>query len=88
MDMETIVRITFTIFVVAMILLPLPPSTIIGVALATHPKTGKYMDQRAYRAVQSVMRAIKMAFVGPAMIIAERRMESARIRIETRTHRL
>lgn len=60
--MQIALRITFTAFVVALIVLPIPPSTIIGVALATNPKTGQYMDQRVYRGVQVAMTPFGVVF--------------------------
>lgn len=84
----TALRFTFTAFIVTMIVLPIPPSTIIGVILATNPKTGKYMDQRVYKATMLVMSKLGQAFMMPVLILADRRMESAKIRIETGNVRL
>ena len=47
----TIIRIIFTIFVVGLIVLPIPPSTIIGVAIMSHPQTKKHMDSRVIAAM-------------------------------------
>ena len=46
-----ILRILFTVFVVALVILPLPPSTFIGLAIIGHPKTNKHLDQRVIIAV-------------------------------------
>ena len=86
--MEKIARIGYTTFIVFMIVLPLPPSTIIGIALATNPKTGKYMDQRVYRGVMTGMRGVKTAIVVPAAILANQRQISAANRIKAGTFRL
>ena len=44
--MKAAIKPTFTAFVVILIVLPLPPSTIIGLAIVAHPKTNKHLDHR------------------------------------------
>lgn len=86
--MKKTFEIAFTTFIVAMIVLPIPPSTIIGVALATHPKTGRYMNQRAFRIVQAGVRGAKATIVVPAKHLAVARERSAKQRIEAGIVRL
>jgi len=86
--MQTVGRISFTTLVVLLIVLPLPPSTIVGVALASNKHTGKYMDQRTYRVVQKTMGHIFEGVRAFALSLAERRQVSAKIRIQQGTYRL
>lgn len=88
MTRQMMLEIAFTTFVVALILFPIPPSTIIGVALASHPKTGRYMNQTAYKAVRVVMRGVGSTVIYPTKQISIARQRSAKIRIEAGLHRL
>lgn len=81
--MTKLLKIAFTAFIVVMIVTPVPPSTIIGVALATNPKTGQYMDQRVYRAVMFLMSAIGQASAAAILNVANARERSASTRIAT-----
>lgn len=81
--MTQILKIFFTAFIVAMIVTPVPPTTIIGVALATNPKTGQYMDQRVYKAVMASMNAIGSFFKFFVVAIEGGRARSAETRIAT-----
>jgi hypothetical protein len=81
--MTKLLKIAFTAFIVVMIVTPLPPSTIIGVALATNPKTGQYMDQRVYRAVMLLMSAIGKSTSAAIFSVANARERSATTRIAT-----
>lgn len=88
MSRQMMLEIAFTTFVVALILFPIPPSTIIGVALATNPKTGRYMNKTAYKVVRVTMRGAGSTIVYPAKQISTARQRSAKIRIEAGLYRL
>jgi len=86
--MKTTLRIAYTATIVMLIILPLPPSTIIGVMLATNKRTGKYMDQRVYRVVR-----VGMGYVGNTVMVPIRRVSkgreiSARMRITSKNYLL
>lgn len=85
---EMMIEIAFTTFVVALIIFPIPPSTIIGVALAAHPKTGRFMNKRVYRIVQGTLGGVKAVVIYPAVKISQGREMSALTRIKAGTHRL
>lgn len=53
-----IFHLFFTAFIVVMIVAPIPPSTIVGIALATNAKTGQLMHQPTYRAIMWLMNGI------------------------------
>lgn len=59
---DLLIKIPFTAFIVAMIVLPLPPSTIIGLALASHPKTNRYMDPFTLKALFIAGNFMKKSF--------------------------
>lgn len=54
-------RMAFTLFVAALIVLPLPPSTLVGMALVSFPPTAKHMDPRIIGPVQRGMQRAKAA---------------------------
>jgi hypothetical protein len=87
----TMIQIAFTTLVVILIVFPIPPSTIIGVGLATHPKTGKYMNPFVYRMVQPIGWLVTLILVKPvaatAKAISTGRQMSAAARIAS-GHRL
>jgi hypothetical protein len=56
----TIIKLIFTAFVIALIVLPIPPSTIIGLAIIANPKTNKHLDDRAIAVVMGVMKGFKL----------------------------
>ena len=85
---KTVIEYAFTSFVIALIVLPLPPSTIIGIALATNPKTGKYMNKTAFKLTQKGTSLIAAAVVFPAKRIAAGKQIAAQSRIKSGIVRL
>jgi len=83
--MQKTVKITFTTFVVALIVLPLPPSTIIGLIIANHPKTNKYMVPQAVKASEVAVGVVIKAVTWKVNFLATGREKSAKTRIENRT---
>jgi len=85
--MQRVIEIAFTAFVVILIVLPVPPSSIIGVALATNPKTGKYMNKRVYAGVEYIMSRLSIIIaaiiIRPARIMTVSRKVSTRNQIRT-----
>ena len=78
-----IFRAAFTTVVVAMIFLPIPPTTIIGIAIANHPRTRKYMIPQAATASQATMRAIGSVFVWKFRVIGAAKEKAASERLRT-----
>jgi len=62
MTPQTALQIVATAFVVILIVLPIPPSTMIGLALVAHPRTNRYLEPRTIAAVQMAMGVV----FGPA----------------------
>lgn len=85
---NTMIEVTFTTFIVFMIFLPLPPSTIIGVALASNPKTGKYMNKTVYRYTNKTTGMIGLAIKAPIVALANGRQASANARLQAGLVRL
>lgn len=56
-----IAKIVFTKVVIAMIVLPIPPSTIIALAIIANPKTNQYLDQRMLAAMNITAKYAKQA---------------------------
>ena len=42
--LKIIAKILFTKFVIALIVLPIPPSTIVGIAIIANPKTNQFLE--------------------------------------------
>lgn len=85
---ETLIELSFTTLVVAMIVFPVPPTTIIGVALATNPKTGKYMNKTAYRVTNKGMSLVGLALKSPIVGLINGKARSAEARIQAGLVRL
>jgi hypothetical protein len=61
--MKAIIKPIFTLFVVTLIVLPVPPTTIIGLALVSNPVTSKFVDHRALAALTFMKYSIKMVLL-------------------------
>jgi len=87
MNRSLLIEIVFTTFVVFLIVFPIPPSTIIGVALATNPRTGRYMNRYAYIAVKPIGWVVSMVLVFPVVAtvraIENGRMTSGTVRVRS-----
>lgn len=60
--MTNLLKALFTAFTIALIVLPVPPTTIIGLAIIANPKTNKYLDQR-------MLAGMNIAFDGMKVVI-------------------
>lgn len=81
-------KIMFTIFVVALIVLPLPPSTIIGLAIVSNKKTAKLMDQKSYDFIMAVFGMSKNVVVAASTTVADAKTAAAKDRIKRGVVRL
>lgn len=58
--MKTLAKIAFTAVVIVMVFLPVPPTTLIGMALIAHPRTNQFLDPRALAAMFAVLAVLKV----------------------------
>lgn len=54
-----LVKILLTKIVVILIVLPIPPSTVIGLAIIANPKTNKYLDDRVVAVLMVFVSGVK-----------------------------
>lgn len=80
--MQNVIKISFTTFVVLLIVLPLPPSTIIGLIIANHPKTNKFMIPQAVTVSKVAVGFVGAAFVWKFNLITKGKTQSAENRLQ------
>jgi len=56
---KTSIRYVFSVFVLVLIVAPIPPSTIIGLAMVANRKTNRFIDQRAVKAANKIVDGAK-----------------------------
>jgi len=57
--MKMLLKPVFTVVVITLVVAPIPPSTIIGMAIIANPKTNKHLDPRALAAMFAAINALK-----------------------------
>jgi hypothetical protein len=55
------IRTTITLFIIFLIVLPLPPSTMIGMAVVAHPKTNRHLCPVLLSPILRLQRAVGQA---------------------------
>ena len=75
--LHTALKLLFTKFVIVLIVLPIPPSTIIGLAIIANPKTNQYLDQRALKAMDATLGMLKAVISWKVQKISEANQHQA-----------
>lgn len=86
--MQKVLKPLATAAVVVLIVTPVPPTTIIGLAIAANPKTNKYLDPFTIKVVNAAMKLLFSPVKVSVKKVATGRELSARNRIEKRIVRL
>ena len=74
-------EIAFTTFVVVLIVAPIPPSTIVGIFLATHPKTSKFMNKKAHKTSMMICGVVVQSVKRPALAVGSAKEIAAKRRL-------
>lgn len=62
------IKVPFTVFIITMLVVPVPPSSIIAIAMISNPKLNKYMDPYSLKALFVTWAGIK--FVARKVTVA------------------
>jgi len=58
---DLVIKVPFTIFIITMLVVPVPPTSIIAIAMISNPKLNKYMDPYSLKALFVTWAVIKLA---------------------------
>jgi len=86
--MQTTMKFAATFVVVLLIVLPLPPSTIIGLAIVANPRTNRYLDPTTIKVTQFIMKGIFFPFKISVVTLIAAKENSANQRIKTNKVRM